>query len=53
MSWNAERLAEMIRELRAFGDDTTLVECKTAVGGVPENIGETLCAFANLSLIHI
>ncbi|MCG7267275.1 RNA-binding domain-containing protein [Corynebacterium sp. ACRQJ] len=48
MSWNAERLAEMIRELRAFGDDTTLVECKTAAGGVPENIGETLCAFANM-----
>ena len=48
MSWNAERLAEMIRELRAFGDDTTLVECKTAAGGVPENISETLCAFANM-----
>lgn len=48
MSWDAERLAEIIRELRVFGDDTTLVECKTAAGGLPENIGETLCAFANM-----
>ncbi|WP_066528288.1 ATP-binding protein [Corynebacterium bouchesdurhonense] len=48
MSWDAERLAETIRELRAFGDDMTLVECKTAAGGVPENLGETLSAFANM-----
>lgn len=48
MSWDAVRLAETIRELRAFGDDMTLVECKTAAGGVPENLGETLSAFANM-----
>ncbi|MGI0542754.1 putative DNA binding domain-containing protein [Corynebacterium aquatimens] len=34
--------------MSAFGDDTTLVECKAASKGVPENIGETLCAFANM-----
>ena len=48
MSWKDARLAETLAELRAFGDDTTLVECKTAAGGVPDNIGETLCAFANM-----
>lgn len=48
MSWNDARLAETLADLRAFGDDTTLVECKTAAGGVPDNIGETLCAFANM-----
>lgn len=35
-------------ELRVFGDDTTFVECKTAGRGVPDDIGETLCAFANM-----
>lgn len=48
MSWNDVRVVETLAELRAFGDDTTLVECKTAAGGVPEGIGETLCAFANM-----
>lgn len=41
-------MRETLSQLRAFGDDTTLVECKTAGGGVPESIGETLCAFANM-----
>ena len=41
-------MRETLSQLRAFGDDTTLVECKTAGGGVPKNIGETLCAFANM-----
>lgn len=41
-------MRETLSQLRAFGDDTTLVECKTAGGGVPNSIGETLCAFANM-----
>lgn len=41
-------MRETLSQLRAFGDDPTLVECKTAGGGVPKNIGETLCAFANM-----
>ena len=41
-------MRETLSQLRAFGDDTTLVECKTAGGGVPEQLGETLCAFANM-----
>lgn len=48
MSWGKARLVETLKELRAFGDDTTLVECKTAAGGVLEGIAETLCAFANM-----
>lgn len=48
MSWDEARLSEMLTELRLFGDDTTLVECKTAGGGVPEDMGKTLCAFANM-----
>lgn len=48
MSWTERRLRETLSQLRAFGDDTTLVECKTAGGGVPEQLGETLCAFANM-----
>lgn len=48
MTWTEGLLRETLSQLRAFGDDTTLVECKTAGGGVPNSIGETLCAFANM-----
>ena len=48
MTWTERQLRETLSQLRAFGDDTTLVECKTAGGGVPGSIGETLCAFANM-----
>ncbi|SER95082.1 ATP-binding protein [Corynebacterium cystitidis] len=48
MTWDSFRLSETLAQLRAFGDDTTLVECKTAKGGIPADIGETLCAFANM-----
>lgn len=48
MTWTEGQLRETLSQLRAFGDDTTLVECKTAGGGVPNSIGETLCAFANM-----
>lgn len=48
MTWTHARLTETLSELRAFGDDTTLIECKTAAGGVPQDIAETLCAFANM-----
>lgn len=49
MVWTEGKLRRTLAQLRAFGDDTTLIECKTAGGGMPENIGETLCAFANMS----
>lgn len=48
LKWDSAALAEVLAELRSFGDDTTLIECKRAAGGVPESLGETLCAFANM-----
>lgn len=48
MSWNEQRLTATLAQLRRFGDDTTLVECKRAAGGLPESLGITICAFANM-----
>lgn len=48
VEWSEGKLERVLAELRAFGDDTTLVECKTAEGGLPEDIGKTLAAFANM-----
>ena len=48
MNWNEQRLLEVLSQLRAFGDDTTLIECKRAAEEVPENLAKTICAFANM-----
>lgn len=48
MSWNRARLLATLDELRTFGDDNTLIECKRAEKGMPKKLGETLCAFANM-----
>lgn len=48
MTWNESRLLEVLSQLRSYGDDTTLIECKTASGGIPQSIAPTLCAFANM-----
>lgn len=47
MSWSSPELEELLSDLRTRGGDSTLVEVKRAAGGVP-NLGETLCAFANM-----
>lgn len=46
--WDRNTLTATLNELRALGDDTTLVECKTAGQGMPHSIGESLSAFANM-----
>ena len=48
MTWDTARLRATLEDLRRFGDDTTLIECKRVAGGMPESIGETLSAFANM-----
>ncbi|APT91720.1 hypothetical protein CPHO_00910 [Corynebacterium phocae] len=48
MTWNLARLESTLKELRAFGDDTTLIECKRAKSEMPETLGPSLSAFANM-----
>lgn len=48
MSWDLATLQATLDELRAFGDDTTTIECKRAAKDMPESIGESLSAFANM-----
>lgn len=47
-SVNEESIRALLRDLRRFGGDQTLVECKKAAGGVPATLPETICAFANM-----
>lgn len=47
MRWTKESLQELVVELRSRRGDTTTVEVKAAAGGCPD-LGETLCAFANM-----
>lgn len=47
MNWTSAHLAEVIEDLRHRQGDTTDIEVKSAAGGTP-NLGETLCAFANM-----
>lgn len=48
MIWNSQAVKGVLDELHRFGDDTTLVECKRAAVAMPESLGETLSAFANM-----
>lgn len=48
MSWTLERLQTTLDELRARHGDTTTIEVKRASSGIPSNLANTLCAFANM-----
>lgn len=45
---NESELRELVAELSLRGGDSTTVEVKAARGGLPENLPETICAFANM-----
>ncbi|AOW95251.1 hypothetical protein BFN03_18930 [Rhodococcus sp. WMMA185] len=47
MLWTAERLQDVLADLRLRGGDRTEVEVKRATGGCP-GLAETLCAFGNM-----
>lgn len=48
MTWTAQGLEATLQALRGRCGDTTSLEVKRAQGGVPDSLGETLCAMANL-----
>lgn len=48
MSWTAPDLLQILQSLRRHRGDNTTVEVKRAAVGVPQNLPETLCAFANM-----
>lgn len=48
MTWTIVDLQSLIASLRTRRGDSALVEVKRASGGVPVNIAETICAFANM-----
>lgn len=43
-----EQLNSALSQLRARQGDSTAIEVKSAQGGFPENLGATICAFANM-----
>lgn len=47
MTWTADDLARTLEQMRLRRGDSTSIEVKRAVGGVPQ-MPETLCAFANM-----
>lgn len=48
MRWTSERIRAVLADMRTFGDDFTLIEAKEAGEGLPDNLPETVCAFANM-----
>ena len=47
-NWSENQLRELLAELELRGGDSTTVEVKTAQGGIPDSLPQTLCAFANM-----
>ncbi|MEJ5997514.1 ATP-binding protein [Corynebacterium sp. H130] len=48
MKLNSGDITALIAELRARRGDSASIEVKSAQGGLPEDIGATVCAFANM-----
>ncbi|WP_421083688.1 RNA-binding domain-containing protein [Rothia nasimurium] len=48
MEWSARTLEETLLALRERGFDSTEIEVKSAHQGMPQNLGQTLSAFANM-----
>lgn len=48
MEWTAQKLQETLSTLRVRGFDSTEIEVKSAHQGLPQNLGQTLSAFANM-----
>lgn len=48
MAWNEQRVQEVVAVLKKRGGDSAQVEVKRAGGGLPDTLGKTLCAFANM-----
>ena len=47
-NWSENQLRELLAELELRGGDSTTIEVKTAQGGIPDSLPQTLCAFANM-----
>ncbi len=47
-AWDSDNISQLLEELRVFRGDSTRVEVKRAQRGLPENIAQTVCAFANM-----
>ncbi|OFO22599.1 hypothetical protein HMPREF3056_06785 [Corynebacterium sp. HMSC056F09] len=48
MMWTVEQLEDYLEHCRLLQSDTTTVEVKSGRGGMPQSLGATLCAFANM-----
>ncbi|MGV0360746.1 ATP-binding protein [Corynebacterium minutissimum] len=48
MHWTVEQLEEYLEHCRLRQSDTTTVEVKSGRRGMPQSLGATLCAFANM-----
>lgn len=47
MAISEDELGSVVRHLRRVGTDTTAVEVKSAAGGAPTSLGESISAFGN------